>query len=451
VTDLPARSETLDHGTAVWLVEVGHRHVDELLAGDRDGAAASSPRRGRPVDPRALELQQVQRLRSIGLTPPQSSAVIAAVSARRKLAPLLRQADWPPELALLLTASAAEQASHPLVAAHRAQRFGSFDRVVDLCCGAGLDTISLAMAGPEIEAVDLDPARVVLCEHNTASLSVTSRVGDALEQTPRSGNPAIPWHADPGRRVAGRRARTLAQTQPPSGDLLQAMAFRPGGGLVLSPGVAMDDVDLVDGQMEFVQVGNTLVEAVLWTGDLAEPDVQTTATRLDISDAEVRTSQLHRRGPAPAVPVGELDAWLLEPAPAAARGRLHHQLALEIGARRIATNRALCTAAHRPDTTWWTAWEVEADLPGRPKTVAQWLKTAPELPLSISLHGVNKATQGNAGGAKSRSAQPIDAWLHALRGHPRGPVGRRIHVVAHPSGLRAVITRSSPDTSTDPR
>lgn len=405
-----AREESLPEATARWLVTDGRPWVDALALHPTGGSQL---------------LADIARLRRDGLDEVQAAAVVAAASARRRLAPALAAAGWDDHVGLLLSAAAAEQASHPVVARHRAQRFAAGREVFDLGCGAGIDAISLALSGAQVTAVDLDPARLVLAEHNAASAGVAMTTMQA-DATTVPLPPDAWWHADPSRRLHGRRARTLGDTGPPSAAILAATSRQQAGALVMSPGVSWEDPDLPAGEIEFIQVDGKLTEAVAWLGELRTADVAATATRLSIVDATVEVDQLLRIGPAPEVPVGPVGAWLLDPAPAAARSRVHHQLIADLDGRRIASTRALCTADIDPRSPWWTAWEVEAVLPGRPRAVRSWLRGRDELPLSIELHGPQLS---------------LASWWRGIGTVPQGPRGRRIHVVQMPEGVRAVVTR----------
>lgn len=404
----PARQEIMTEAMAAWLVLEGRELVTELVQ-----------------SPPATPLAVVERLRRAGLEASQAAAVATAANARARLSAALRDAQWPADIELLLSAAAAEQASDPRVARHRAARFPVGAAVADLGCGAGVDAISLARRGCHVTGFDLDRGRLELAAHNARAAGVSLQLvcADALDSQLGS---EVLWHADPGRRVEGRRARTLAQTTPPSGALVSHLRTQPGGALVMGPGVDWADPDLPEAEVEFVQVGAQLTEAVAWIGDLRHPDATATATLLRPDASGGTTTQVARRGPAPQVPIGPLGAWLLDPAPSAARARVHHQLILDLDGHRLSEGRALCTASTNPDSPWWTAWEVEASLPGRPKAVRAWLRTQEALPLSIELHG-----QG----------QDVNQWWAALGGVPRGPIGRRLHLVTMPDGVRAIMTR----------
>src|SRR5437773_2735446 len=58
------------------------------------------------------------------------------------------------------TPEAREQATHALLAAHKARQFAQMNpaRIFDLCCGIGGDALALAEVAP-VTAIDLSPVR----------------------------------------------------------------------------------------------------------------------------------------------------------------------------------------------------------------------------------------------------------------------------------------------------
>lgn len=322
---------------------------------------------------------------------------------------------------MLLTRTGLEQASDPVVSDWRARRFADRE-VVDVAAGLGGDTIALSRVSSHVVAVDRDESRSVLLRHNAAVHGVEPSVvvGDATALPTRIQDLI---HADPGRRVGERRARRLADYAPPVSRLAPLLAAASGGAVVLSPAVALDDPDLPDGEVEFIQVGSDLVEAVAWTGALAEPHAGS-ATILTADGA------LHRAAPTTRqrLAVGELGEWLIEAAPAAVRARLHDELGLELGAWRVSEARALLTTDSAPDPSpWYRAFPVEAELAPRVRKVRDHLRGHPDLPIEIVLHGVDA---------------DVDKWWRALGRPPRGWGGRVVHLIRTATGASCVVTRA---------
>jgi hypothetical protein len=384
-----------------------------------DGLAAVAAATG-ALDGGRDELAVATELRgAAGLDPARATAVLGAATSRRRA-----RTRWPDADQLLFTPLGLEQASDPEVAAWRARRLDRGE-VWDLCAGIGSDTLALAAAGAQVTAVDLDGGRAVLLAHNVAvrQLDVRVLVDDVLQVVLPA---AAAMHADPGRRRDGRRVRRLADHQPPVGALLETHADAPTRAVVLSPGVDLDDPDLpADAELEFVQVGDQLVESVLWSGQARRADVRATATLLPAGVSRSRGE----RGPR--LPVGEVGEVLLQVAPAAVRARLHDELGAEVGARRLAGGRALLTADGVPASSpWYRRRHVETVLPARPRAVRAWLRTADDQPLEIAVHGLD--------------ADPT-RWWRELGRPPRGPAGRRLELVRTDDGAVAIATTAMSD------
>jgi SAM-dependent methyltransferase len=358
------------------------------------------------------------RLRREGLTPEQATAVLGAATARRRA-----RERWPDADRLLFTPVGLEQASDPEVAAWRAERLAG-ELVWDLGAGLGADALAIAATGAKVTAVDLDAARLRLLRHNAEvrGLEIATRVGDALEvELP----PGALLHADPARRRDGRRVRRLADHVPPVGPLLDGHRGVAGVALVLSPAVDLDDPDLPEeAELEFIADAEGLRETVVWGGRLRTPGVQATATLLPDG------LQRHRRAHLEACPVGEVGHHLVEVVPAAVRARLHDQIGRELGARRLATRRALLTTDQAPaPSPWYRSRPVLAVLPPRARAVRHWLQDVDPLPLEIAVHGLDADPQ---------------RWWRDLGRPPRGPQGRRLELIRTDSGARAVITDARP-------
>lgn len=359
---------------------------------------------------------------------PARFAAPAVTAAAERLAARARgdvQAD-----ALVLTRETAQQRSRPVVAAHRALRAAGAQTVVDVCAGAGTDACALATVAGSAVAVELQPGRAVLAAHHATALSAPVAVvaADALRLPLRLAGCLV--HADPSRRTATGRAGRLAATTPAVPQLLGSLHEAAGVACTVAPGLDWSDPDLPpDAEVEFVQVGQDLVEATIWTGAWRRQGTVATATLLPAGLQRSRTVA------ARPLPVSPIDAVLLEVAPAAVRARVHDALGAEVGASRIAHTRALLTAPDAVHSPWWRTWRVEAVLPARPRAVRRWLDGADELPLEVSLHGLEA---------------DLTAWWRAL-GHPlRGPQGRRLHLVRTDDGSVCVVTVDALSTSTSP-
>lgn len=414
VTDAATSYEDLDPGVAAWLV------TDAGLAAVRTATEVLRS----VTDP----VQRATQLRR-SVDPDRAAVALQVAAALDRLA--ARGADT---AGLLVTRVGAEQASDPVVAAWRAQRYLGAD-VWDLCAGIGGDALALGAVAGSLTCVERSAARATLLRHNLAVRGVDAEVvvADALEVR---ATPGAWLHADPGRRVGERRIRSLRATQPPVDTLLAAHRDAPACGVVVGPGVDLHDPALPsDAEVEFVQRGDQLVEAVLWLGALRgdRRRAVATATLLDprTGSHETRSrSEEHRH-----LPVGQLGDHLVEVVPAAVRARLHDRLGdeLPVPTRRLARRRALLTTDGAPPRSrWYRARPILGVLPPRPKAVRRWLRDHVDGPVELVVHGLDLQ---------------VDGWWRALGQPPRGPQGVRIELVRRDDDAVAVVT----DARLDPR
>jgi SAM-dependent methyltransferase len=169
---------------------------------------------------------------------------------------------------MFFTAEALEQATGEVVARYRADRFGPFVSLADLCCGIGGDTIALSEFWI-VTAVDADPLRLAMAEHNLGVYGLRGRaqflMGDLLKL------PLVPGEAaffDPDRRPDGKRQVSPRRYQPPP-DLLRARF--PAGfplGMKMAPAIGWSDIINWDAEIEFISLGGELKECVAWFGPL---------------------------------------------------------------------------------------------------------------------------------------------------------------------------------------
>lgn len=394
--------DALSSLAVAWSMNDGRDILDRLIA-------------TQPTDP----LAGATALRRRGLTVEQVHAVldIAAGTTSARAVGQPAHSWW--------SRSAAEQASHPAVAEWRARRFGDLV-VTDLTAGCGGDAMAFARVAAGVVAVERDPSRALLLRRNLETNCLVV-LGDVLSK------PVAPttWWADPARRRDGRRLRRLVSVIPSVPALLQTFGDASGG-VAVSPAVDLVDPHLPgDAELEFVQVGTRLVEATIWLGDMCDRGPAGGGEWRAKRSATLLPEGLHIRGEplTDVLPITEIGAFLLEPAPASVRARLHEREGERIGASRIARGRAMLTAPGPSDSPWFTSWRVEAVLPMRAKIVRGWLRERRnDLPMEISLHGVET---------------DVEAWIADV-GAPRGPNGRHLHLLRLGGHGTAVLTRQVP-------
>lgn len=175
------------------------------------------------------------------------------------------------------TSTGAEQATHPLIAAHHAARFAGRRHVVEVCTGAGIDARALAAVVPHVTTFEADPTLAALAEGNLRRAGIDNV--DVIAQAVPSEAFTTVWKqadglwADPSRRNdQGRRTRSAMEHDPPLG-LLTTMPVEglvEGGEFVI--GIKLGPGDDLDGQItsgftdEYIGLGHEARERILWKG-----------------------------------------------------------------------------------------------------------------------------------------------------------------------------------------
>jgi hypothetical protein len=346
---------------------------------------------------------------------------VPAVAAALELARARRRSGtkFPGHPELWCDVTGLEQASSRCTADWKQRRFArcGATQIADLCSGIGGDTMSLVREA-EVLAVDLDPVRAWMAGRNADCRHLVADVRSA-DDLPQH------VHIDPARRdgATGRRAWNPDAYQPTISEVLALLERSRGAGCKLGPGIPLPLPDRPAGsELEFLQEGNRLVQAVLWTGDLAEHPDHRTATLLPsgetISGVPVDS------------PLGDdLPAegdWLLEPAPALERAGLVGAVLETVGGApcELAPGLGLLHGAEAAGSPWFDDWRIEAVLPLRERPIKAWLRS----------HDAGEVVVRTRGGAIE-----VDRWTRLLRGDGANPFvvfGLRLGMTT-----RAIVTQ----------
>lgn len=227
---------------------------------------------------------------------------------------------------MFFTAEGLEQATAEVVARHRASQFAALtdEPVLDLCCGIGGDAVFLAAQGP-VTGVDLDTGRIACAQLNAQVYGVTANthfVRADVVDIPVDRHHRV--FVDPSRREDGRR-RGPGWYQP-SLDWCLGLGDRAASAAIkVAPGIDRDLVPAAWG-LEFVAVGRSLKEAVLWSPSAGMPG--------RMASVLPGGAQLTAR-PGEPVEVAAPGRYLLDPSPAVTRAELVKDLARMLPAWQI--------------------------------------------------------------------------------------------------------------------
>lgn len=157
-----------------------------------------------------------------------ASLALTQVEGRRKAASKIGQFIEQCPRFIFPSALVVEQCSSLPVARFNAQVAGlkQASRMADLTFGLGIDAFAAAMAGAQVQGVDIDRTAADVGQHNADSLGLNVKVqcSDAikwLEEAARRGEHFDVLFADPARRRdGGERAYAFADCQPDLGRIL---------------------------------------------------------------------------------------------------------------------------------------------------------------------------------------------------------------------------------------
>jgi SAM-dependent methyltransferase len=278
---------------------------------------------------------------------------------------------------LLFTGDTLEQAGRPALADRRATRLlaEGAEAVADLGCAAGTDTLALARAGVRVVAVDRDPVARELTRLNTTALGLSGVEvvdADVVDLVAAAAHGAVAGCdaavLDPARRAGGRRQLDPDRWSPPWSTVTALLDRVPVSVVKVAPGLDHDRVP--DGmEAEWVSVGGSIVEALLWGSGVSTTWRRATLLR-DGRCSEVTADD----DPGPA-PVGAVRGWLHEPDPALIRSGLMSLVAGGLGATLVDPTIAYLTSDGPTDSPWLSSYRVTAELPFNLKKLKAHLRT----------------------------------------------------------------------------
>jgi SAM-dependent methyltransferase len=347
----------------------------------------------------SIVMQVSTRLRHGGAYTPEEVAAVLTQAALRRAAVTK---FGPPAARMYFTAVGLEQATHPLVAAHRAERArGGCEDVpcpaaADLGCGIGSDLLAFARAGFRVSGVEADPGTAAVARANLAAYDLP---GEVVTGSAEAVDPA-PYDvvfADPARRRGTVRVFD-PQAFSPSWDFIRSLLTRAGSPPVarvvvkLGPGL---DHDLIPAgvESEWVSLRGELKEVALWSP--ATGRVRRRATVLDASGqaaslTDVASTDGMRDG-LPAYTGGgrEPAPYIYEPDPAVVRSHLVGAVIELVGGWLLDPHLAYVAADRAVITPFARGFRVVDVLPFKEKALRAALRARDIGPLTIKKRGVS--------------------------------------------------------------
>ena len=341
----------------------------------------------RLISPEARRIQEVlatlpasdplTRITALRRALPESDAeLVAAVATQARLRERARPRLGPWADELVLSDAGLQQATRADVARHRATslrnrlsslaRPGSHERVADLGCGLGIDSLALAEAGFEVLAVEQDPwtAEAAAANSRRYDSSITVQCADARD-IDLSGSSAA--FCDPSRRTTssnaqgsrGRRVTSPDEWSPPW-SWVTALAGRMPVVAKAAPGLSAARVP-ADAEIEWIDADGELVEACVWFAPLAGPSRRRATVlvggRAESIVAAATTSES----------TTSVHGFLVEPSPAVRRAGLVDELATRLDVARLSTEGAWLTSDTAPQTALAQSWRVLGEVPADPR------------------------------------------------------------------------------------
>jgi hypothetical protein len=277
------------------------------------------------------------------------------------------QSKFPFADKLYFTRQALEQASSYAVASYRARRYAGFERLLDLGCSVGCDTLALAEQAFTL-GVDLDELRLGMAQANLTALGLAERAGfvqaDLAAPLPfarfnKTGSAYIGAFFDPARRTDERRLFSVRDYHPPLEVIRGWLRNFPALGVKISPGVKLEELHPYDAEIEFISLGGELKEAVLWFGPLQTAARRATVLPGDHTFVGMAENAQNER----LLPLSQPRAYLYEPDPSILRAGLVQQLGLELQASQLDPEIAYLTSDVRVETPFARSWRVETWMP----------------------------------------------------------------------------------------
>lgn len=301
---------------------------------------------------------------------------------------------------MYFTLTGLEQATHPVVASHRAARAWAqgAGSVLDLGCGIGSDLVAFARAGFTVTAVDSDEVTAQVAAANLEALGLPGQVtAEEAQQVDRG--PFDLVFLDPARRRGAARVFDPRAFSPPWDFVVALLGPASPGSLSPSAGsrgTARAVVKLAPGldhglvppyvEAEWVSLAGDLKEAALWAPASAAPQVHRRASVLGLDGSSASCTDLTAPADPPAV--AGVGSYLYEPDAAVIRAHLVSAVTDEVGGWLLDPHIAYVSSDRLTETRFARAYRVVEVLPFKEKALRTALRARDVGSLTIKKRGV---------------------------------------------------------------
>lgn len=357
-----------------------------------------------------LDLSDAARVQAISYLRRHASPALAAAALETAILRRRATRKFSRARAMYFTRDALEQASGEAVAAHRAQRFAGWERIVDLGCGIGGDTLALAVAAQTV-GVERDELTLLMARENARAYELTQRL-DFVRTDITGGGPVRSEAAfvDPTRRTAsGKRVFDVRFYDPPLAEVLSWRRRFRLLAVKVAPGIRDEDVADLAGEVEFVADGTELKEAVLWVGEGVSNGRRATVL-------PTGTSLWAAADPPPIVRAAGV--VLYEPNPAVIRAHLLGSVAERLGAWQIDPTIAYLSSDDVVDNPFVRSWRIEAVIPFSVDRVRRHLRSLDVGQVTVKKRGSPLEPEAFIGMLKLRGENERTVVLTRQLGRP---------------------------------
>lgn len=261
---------------------------------------------------------------------------------------------------MYFTRESLEQATSWEVSVYRSLRYLGYQKVIDLGCSIGVDSIHLASKA-SVLGVDYDLLRLMMAKINFENLGLSNQASfiqaDLVSPLPMNiADPSTALFFDPARRVNAQRIRSVLDYLPPLSTIKSWLLKNKALGVKLSPGVNLDELKDYDAEIEFISLRGELKEAVLWFGPFKSAERRATilpgvhSISTDLIPGDLQRLKL---------PISKPLEFLYEPDPAVLRGGLVYQLGKMLDANQLDPDIAYLTGDVMRFSPYSRVWRIE--------------------------------------------------------------------------------------------